>query len=89
MRFIRTDQQLNCTFCEKSQQDAKMLIASPDHLTFICDECTLEPSRLTTGSDEPDTQQTVTASLSDRVVRFLRHSWDGLGVCPRIHLKSC
>src|SRR5258708_12628663 len=78
MRSIRTDQQLRCTLCGKSQQDAKKLIASPDHLAYICDECTLEPSKLKTGSDEPDSQQTGTASLSDRVVRFFRHSWDGL-----------
>ncbi len=73
MRLIRTDQQLNCAFCRKSQQDAKTLIASPDHLTYICDECTLEHSRLKTGSEKPDSQHTVTASLSGRVVRFFRH----------------
>jgi ATP-dependent protease Clp ATPase subunit len=56
MRLLRTDQQLNCTFCGKSQQDAKKLIASPDHLTYVCDECTLEPGRLKTGSDKPDSQ---------------------------------
>jgi len=78
MRLIRTDQQLSCTYCGKSQQDAKKLIASPDHLTCICDECTLVPSRMKTGYDEPDSQQTVMASLSDRVVRFFRHTWDGL-----------
>jgi hypothetical protein len=65
-----------------------MLIASPDHLTYTCDECTLEPSRLKTGSDEPDSQQTGTASLSDRVVRFFRHSWDGLA-SKRLRCSSC
>ena len=88
MRSIRTDQQLRCTFCGKSQQDAKKLIASPDHLAYICDECTLEPSRLKTGSDEPDSQQTGTASLSDRVVRFFRHSWDGLS-SKRLRCSFC
>lgn len=88
MRLVRTDKQLNCTFCGKSQQDAKTLIASPDHLTHICDECTLEPSRLKTGSDEPDTQQTVKASLSDRVVKFFRHSWDGLS-SKRLRCSFC
>jgi len=46
MKFIRLDQQLNCTFCQKSQQDAKKLIASSDHRAYICDECTAEPGRL-------------------------------------------
>jgi ATP-dependent protease Clp ATPase subunit len=77
MRLIRTDRQLRCTFCGKSQQDAKKLIASPDHLTYICDECTLEPSRLKTGSNESDRLQPGTASLSDRVVRFFQNRWDG------------
>jgi len=89
MRLNRTDQQLRCTFCGKSQQDAKKLIASPDHLAYICDECTLEPSRLKTGSDESDdSQQTGTASLSDRVVRFFRHSWDGLS-SKRLRCSFC
>jgi hypothetical protein len=43
-----------------------MLIASPDHFTYICDECTLERSRLKTGPDEPDRPQTVTESLFDQ-----------------------
>jgi hypothetical protein len=88
MRLVRTDQQLNCTFCGKSQQEAKTLIASPDHLTHICDECTLELSRLKTRSDEPDTQQTVAESLSDRVVRLFRHSWDGLS-SKRLRCSFC
>ena len=88
MRLTQTNQQLNCTFCLKSRQDAKTLIASPDHLTYICDECTLEPSRLRTGSDEPDSQQPVKASLSDRVVRFFRHSWDGLSL-KRLRCSFC
>lgn len=47
MKFVRLDQQLSCTFCQKTQQDAKKLIASPDKRTYICDECTLELGRLT------------------------------------------
>src|ERR1700722_1767316 len=88
MRLVRTDQQLDCTFCGKSQQEAKRLIASQDHLTHICDECTLEPSRLKTSSDEPNAQQTVTESLSDRVVRLFRHSRGGLS-SKRLRCSFC
>ena len=28
-----------CSFCGKSQRDAKKLIASPSGESFICDEC--------------------------------------------------
>lgn len=43
MKFVRTDQQPSCSFCGKSRQYAKTLIASPDELAHMCDECTLEP----------------------------------------------
>jgi ClpX C4-type zinc finger len=46
MGIFRVGQQLNCTFCQKSQSDAKVLIASPDKLAYICEECVLQPSRL-------------------------------------------
>ena len=46
MEVERFGQQLNCTFCQKPRSDAKVLIASPDKLTYICEECTLQPPRL-------------------------------------------
>lgn len=39
-------QLLKCTFCQKPQSDAKVLIASPDRLTYVCEECALQPARL-------------------------------------------
>ncbi len=51
MKLIRLDQQLKCIFCQKSQQGVKKLIASPDHHTYICDDCTVERGRLRLGSD--------------------------------------
>ena len=33
----RVDEQLRCSFCEKSQADVRKLIAGP--AVFICDEC--------------------------------------------------
>jgi len=38
--------QLNCTFCQKPKSDVKALIASPDKLTYICEECTFQPAKL-------------------------------------------
>ena len=54
MKPIPPAQQLNCTFCGKSQQDSKRLIASPDHRAYICDECTIEPRRLQLISDKSE-----------------------------------
>jgi hypothetical protein len=39
-------EELNCTFCEKPQSESKVLIASPDRLTYICGQYTLEAIRL-------------------------------------------
>jgi hypothetical protein len=77
VKLVRVDQPPSCSFCGKSRQDAKTLIASPGHLAHICDECTLGPSTLKTGLDEPGIEQTVSASVFERVVRFFRHSCDG------------
>src|ERR1700726_3558619 len=51
MKLIRLGQQLKCILCQKSQQGVKKLIASPDHHTYICDDCTVERGRLRLGSD--------------------------------------
>ena len=72
MKPIRPAQQLNCTFCWKSQQDSKKLIASPDHRTYICDECTLEPRRLRPISEKSESQQIIVPSLFSRVIALFR-----------------
>lgn len=46
MQVVRLGQQLSCTFCRKPQSDVRVLIASPDKLNYICEECTLQPARL-------------------------------------------
>jgi hypothetical protein len=81
MRLIRTDQQPDCAFCGKSHQDAKMLIASPDHFTYTCDECTLEPSRLKAGSTNP-----IGSKLS-RNLCSTRWS-DSLGITGRVYRQK-
>lgn|SRR5271154_2274155 len=55
MGLIGSSQQLSCTFCQKSQQDAKKLIASPDKQTYICDECAVQPDRLKLISENSET----------------------------------
>ena len=52
MNLVRV-QELSCTFCKKSQHDAKALIASHDKHTYICDECT-ELGRLKRVGCDPD-----------------------------------
>jgi ATP-dependent protease Clp ATPase subunit len=74
MRF-QPAQQLSCTFCEKSQRDAKKLIASPDKHTYICDQCTLEPNRLKPTSEKSGSQRIATSPSSSRVSRFFRSVW--------------
>jgi hypothetical protein len=46
MQAVRLGQQRSCTFCQKPQSDDRVLIASPDKLTYICEECSLQPARL-------------------------------------------
>ena len=36
-----SDLECKCSFCGKSQKDAKKLVASPNGDAFICDECIL------------------------------------------------
>jgi ATP-dependent protease Clp ATPase subunit len=71
MRLIRAGEQINCTFCKKSQQVARWLIASPDKSTYICDECTVEPSRLKLKADKREARGDVSPAPSSRVSRFL------------------
>lgn len=78
MSVVRSGQQQGCTFCQKSQYDAKWLIASPDKLTYICDECTFEPNRLETVAHEPVGQKLNISPRPSRVFRFLWHGWLGL-----------
>jgi len=75
MSVVAPHQQLSCTFCKKSQYDVKKLIASPDRLNHICNECITQPGKLKFISDRPDRQQTVRATLSVRVSAFLRDLW--------------
>jgi hypothetical protein len=52
MQVVRLGQQRSCTFCRKPQSDGRVLIASPDKLSYICEECTLRPARLKNISQE-------------------------------------
>ncbi len=72
MEPIQLAQQVNCTFCGKSQQDSKRLIASPDHRAYICDECTFEPRRLQLISEKSESRQIIAPSLSSRLIAFFR-----------------
>jgi hypothetical protein len=76
MRPIRPGQQLNCTFCGKSQHDSKRLITSPDHRTYICDECAIEPRRLQLISEGSESQQVIASFLSSRRIGFFWQGWD-------------
>ena len=69
--MVPVGQQLNCTFCQKSRSDAKVLIASPDKLTYICEECTLEPNRLKNISQESVNESHSNSSRSG-ILGFLR-----------------
>src|ERR1700724_759583 len=71
MKVIRIGDQSNCSFCKKSQQVARWLIASPDQSIYIWDECTVELSRPKRATGEREAQREVSSSTS-RVSRFLR-----------------
>jgi hypothetical protein len=77
MGFVQLGQLLSCTFCQKFQRDVKKLIASPDKHAYICDECTVEPSRLTLISAKSGDQRVLDPSLCSRVRRLLRNVWSG------------
>src|ERR1700692_670307 len=70
MRLIRIGEQKNCTFCKKSQQAARWLIASPDQTTYICDECSVAPGRLKLAGEERESKREFPSS-SSRVSKFL------------------
>ena len=49
-----------------------------DEHTYICDQCTIEPSsRPKPTSEKPSTQQIATSSSLSRVTRFFRTVWNG------------
>lgn len=52
MQIVRFGQQRNCRFCQRLPSDARVLIASPDKLTYICEECTLDPAGLQNISEQ-------------------------------------
>src|SRR5258707_14019853 len=72
MRVTRIGEQKSCSFCKKSQQTAQRLIASPDQSTYICDECTVDPSRLKPTAEEREAQREAPSSSFSRVSRFLQ-----------------
>ena len=77
MRRYRTDQTPACSFCQKERRAAKKLIKSPDGWTYICDECTLEPSRLRHEVDKSAARNNARASLISHLSRILRNAWIG------------
>jgi len=62
MQVVHFGQQRNCTFCQKPQSDVRVLIASPDKLTYICEGCTLQPARLKNISQESVSESDSTPS---------------------------
>jgi ATP-dependent protease Clp ATPase subunit len=71
MKVVRLGQPLNCTFCQKSESDVKRLIASPDRLAFICDECSLQAAKL---KNIPLETMSNNSSASSGVFGFLRRA---------------
>jgi ATP-dependent protease Clp ATPase subunit len=69
---LRPDQQKSCTFCQKSQNEAKKLIEAPDKLTCICDECAFEPNRLELVTPKSENQRTAPSSLLSLVSNLFR-----------------
>jgi ClpX C4-type zinc finger protein len=77
MRWYGTDQTPACSFCQKELRAAKKLIRSPDGWTYICDECTLQPSRLRLEVDKSAARNDARSSLICYLSRILRHVWIG------------
>ena len=72
MRLSRAGEQKDCSFCKKTQHTARLLIASPDQRAYICDECTVEPSRLKVKADNQEARADFSPNPSSRPNRFLR-----------------
>jgi ATP-dependent protease Clp ATPase subunit len=69
---LRSDQEKSCTFCQKSQNKAKKLIAAPDKLTYICDECTFDSNRLKLVTPKFENQRSSSTSLLSIVSNLFR-----------------
>jgi hypothetical protein len=72
MRIVNISKEKSCTFCGKSQQVARSLVESPDHRTYICDECVVEPSRLKLTAEEHENRKDASAPSPFRFRRFLQ-----------------
>lgn len=72
MQVVRLGQQLSCTFCRKPQSDGRVLVASPDKLSYICEECTLQPARLKNISQESGSKSDSAPSGVVGVIRLGR-----------------
>jgi len=60
----------SCAFCQKPQQHAQKLIASPDERTHICDACILEPSRLRRAGDARTTTSSLACSFCGKTLCY-------------------
>jgi ATP-dependent protease Clp ATPase subunit len=72
MQIVNVGKERSCTFCGKSQRVARSLIESPDHCTYICDECVTEPSRLKLAAEEHENRTDASATPPSRFRRFLQ-----------------
>jgi ClpX C4-type zinc finger len=73
MQIVNIRKERSCTFCGKSsQQVARSLISSPDHRTYICDECVVEPSRLKLAPEGHENRKDAPAPSPFRLGRFFQ-----------------
>jgi hypothetical protein len=82
MRLHRPTHQRRCTFCDKSESDAKVLIASTDKRSHICEECVLKPARLTAVSPQPTDEP---APISPGIFWVFRRTHSG----PKLKCSFC
>jgi len=72
VQIVNIRKEKSCTFCGKSQQVVRSLIASPDHRTYICDECVVEPSRLKLAAEGREDRNDAAAPPPFRFRKFLQ-----------------
>jgi hypothetical protein len=72
VQIVNMSKEKSCTFCGKSQQIARSLIASADHRTYICDECVVEPSRLKLAAEGREDRKDASAPPPFRLRKFLQ-----------------
>ena len=77
---------LHCTFCEKSQQKVKKLIAGPG--VYICDECVHLCNEIIDGeyADEGLTRLRMLVARTDHLVEQLRTdgvAWEDIAAALR------